>query len=87
MERFLLGEKIEMRRAEINSPQELIQMIDTAFGEVKENHDEILMAIDQYDYSYRNIYQNVSTTLTFCLQERTTFFVNMKNPWNESAFI
>ena len=65
-------EKIEMRRAEINLSRELIQMINTAFDEVKENHNKIL---------------NVSTMLTFCSQERTIFFVNMKNPWNESAFI
>ena len=39
-------EKIEMRRAEINLSRELIQMINTAFGEVKENHNEILIAID-----------------------------------------
>lgn len=36
MERFLFVEKIEMRRVEINSSGELIQMIDTAFDEVKE---------------------------------------------------
>ena len=65
-------EKIEMRRAEINLSRELIQMINTAFDEIKENHNKIL---------------NVSTMLTFCSQERTIFFVNMKNPWNESAFI
>ena len=65
-------EKIEMRRVEINLSRELIQMINTAFDEIKENHNKIL---------------NVSTMLTFCSQERTIFFVNMKNPWNESAFI